>query len=316
MRGIGGVIVTYNSEDVIGACLDSALPRVERLVVVDNASSDATLDEVRKRPRAALIANVENLGFAAAVNQGFRRLDCPLVLILNPDVTLQTGLGPLAQACREPGVAVAAGKLVDERGRPQRGFSVRRFPKPSSLGFEVLGLNRIWPGNPVNQRYRCADLDLEAEAEVEQPAGAFLLIRRDVWEAVGGFDEEFRPLWFEDVDFLHRVSGRGYRTRYVPSAVAEHKGGHSVTQLSSESRAVCWYASLLRYAFKHFQAGGRVAVWSAVVAGCTIRMLGVFLGQWKLWPLRVYCKVIRLACLRLVSGRIGESGVVPVLARQ
>ncbi len=75
----------------------------------------------------------------------------------------------------------------------------------------MLGLNRLWPGNPVNRRYRCLDLDLEAAADVEQPAGAFLLIRRDAWQALGGFDEGFHPIWFEDVDFLKRARDAGYR---------------------------------------------------------------------------------------------------------
>ena len=66
-------------------------------------------------------------------------------------------------------MGAAAGKLTGSQGRPQTGFSVRRFPTPLSLSFEVLGLDRIWPANPVNRRYRCLDLNLEAPADVEQP---------------------------------------------------------------------------------------------------------------------------------------------------
>ena len=62
------------------------------------------------------------------------------------------------------------------------------------------------------------------------------MIRRDAWEAVGGFDEGFRPVWFEDVDFLKRLRRAGYRVRYVPSAVARHRGGHSVGKLAERSR--------------------------------------------------------------------------------
>jgi GT2 family glycosyltransferase len=315
MKGIGAVIVTYNSQGRIGPCLDSVMRRVERVIVVDNASSDGTLAEVRERPLATLVANTGNRGFAAAVNQAIQALDTPYILLLNPDAVLQTGLEDLAAACAEPGVGAAAGKLTGSQGRPQTGFSVRRFPTPLALSFEVLGLNRIWPGNPVNRRYRCLDLNLEAPADVEQPAGAFLMIRRQAWQAVGGFDEGFYPIWFEDVDFLKRARSAGFQTRYAPGSVAGHVGGHSVGSIPWESREVCWYGSLIRYSFKHFRIKGRLLVWAAVVTGCGLRAVcGVF-RQRKLRPLAVYGRVISLACLRLVSGRIGEAGATPALAR-
>ncbi len=316
MKGIGAVIVTFNSGREIGACLDALGGRVERVVVVDNASADGTRDEVRQRPAAALICNPENRGFAAGVNQGIQALDLPFILLLNPDAVLLTGVEPLAEACRRPGVGAAAGKLVDEKGRPQAGFSVRRFPTPFALSFEALGINRIWPGNPVNRRYRCLDLDFDLESDVEQPAGAFLMIRRDAWEALGGFDEGFEPLWFEDVDFLKRLAASGCRVRYVPAAAARHAGGHSVSRMPPQLRQACWYSSLLRYVFKHFQPAGRVATWAAVVAGYTMRTLYRVCSQWNLEPLRVYGKVIRFACLRLLSGRNGEAGHSPARARQ
>lgn len=316
MKGIGAIVVTYNSEDEIGPCLDAALKHTERVVVVDNASSDATREEVRRRPPVVLLSNAENRGFAAAANQGMEALDLPYLLLLNPDAVLQTSVEPLAEACKQPDVGAAAGRLVDPQGRPQTGFSIRRFPTPAALAFEVLGINRIWRRNPVNKRYRCLDLDLAAPADVEQPAGAFLMIRRDVWRDLGGFDERFYPVWFEDVDLLKRLREAGYRVRYVPGAVAQHVGGHSVGKVAEPSRVEWWYGSLLRYSFKHFRAGGRVVVRGAVVAGCGVRMMCAALKQWKGAPLSVYLRVIRLACVRLRTGRNGEAGHRPVLARQ
>jgi hypothetical protein len=316
MKGIGAIIVSYNSEAEIGACLDAALGRVERVVVVDNASADGSREEVRKRPGVGLIANAENRGFAAAVNQGVAALDLPLLLLLNPDVVLQTNVERLASICSEPGVGAAAGKLTDEHGLPQIGFSVRRFPTPAALAFEVLGLNRIWRNNPVNRRYRCLDLDLDSPADVDQPAGAFVMIRREAYLAVGKFDEGFRPVWFEDVDFLKRLSDAGYRVRYVPTVAARHRGGHSVGRLPEESRVIFWYGSLLRYSSKHHRLPGRVVVSAAVVIGCACRMLYGALRGWKREPLRVYGRVIWIVCYRLLTGRIGEAGGSPVLARR
>ena len=141
MTGI--VVVTWNSADVIGACLDACLrfPNV-RVAVVDNSSSDGTAEEVRKRPQVLLAANSENRGFAGGVNQGISMLDEPAVLILNPDAVPVKGFDRLASAVAESGVGAAAGVLLDSEGQPQHGFNVRRFPTPWTLAFEVLGLNR------------------------------------------------------------------------------------------------------------------------------------------------------------------------------
>ena len=124
---------------------------------------------------------------------------------------------------------------------------VRRFPTPAALILEALLLNRVWPNNPVNRRYRALDLKIDAPAPVEQPAGAFLMVRRAVWEELGGFDEGFYPLWFEDVDFCRRAANRGYLLYYVPAAVAKHTGAHSIPQLTVEMRRFYWYGSLLRF---------------------------------------------------------------------
>ena len=177
MTRAGIVIVTFNSENQILECLDAALARSGDVVVVDNASADATCERVRARPRARLLANPVNRGFAAAANLGIASLDCECVLLLNPDAVLLTGIEDLADACLRPGAAAAGGKLLDETGRPQRGFLLRRLPTPWTLAFEALGLNRLLPRNPVNRRYRCLDLDPDQPTSAEQPAGAFLMIR-------------------------------------------------------------------------------------------------------------------------------------------
>src|ERR1700730_12347772 len=102
MNQTGVVVVTYNSADVNSRCLDSCvgLP----IVVVDNASSDATRDIVQQRPFVRLISNAGNRGFAAAVNQGVAALETDLVLLLNPDAELVTAIDPMAEACATEGV--------------------------------------------------------------------------------------------------------------------------------------------------------------------------------------------------------------------
>ena len=270
MGGVGIVIVTYNSAAEIGPCLDAAISSGAEIVVVDNGSHDGAPAQVARRG-IRLIANPDNRGFAAAVNQGFQALNCPYILLLNPDAVIQTSLDPLRAACELPHVAGAGGKLVDAAGDPQVGFMVRRFPTPASLILEALLLNRVWPNNPVNRRYRVLDLKIDSPAPVEQPAGAFLMLRRAVWQELGGFDEAFHPLWFEEVDFCRRAAGKGYLLYYVPSAVAKHTGGHSIPQLTVEMRRFYWYRSLLRFTSRHFHPIAFRAVCLAVVTGSILR---------------------------------------------
>src|SRR5690349_20403236 len=104
MNGTGVVVVTYNSADVIEGCLDSCAHLTA--VVVDNGSSDQTVDAVRRRPAVKLIANPNNRGFASAVNQGVGALDTEFVLLLNPDVELETSVDTLADACSRDGVGL------------------------------------------------------------------------------------------------------------------------------------------------------------------------------------------------------------------
>lgn len=272
-------------------------------IVVDNGSADDTTSRVRCRT----IANEKNRGFAAAVNQGVRACGADHILLLNPDVNLLTGVDALLEASRRYGLA--AGKLVDHDGAAQSGFSIRRFPTPGALIFELFGWNRLWPGNPVNRRYRYLDRSLDQPGPVEQPAGAFLMFRRDVWERLGGFDEKFSPIWFEDVDFCRRAVDAGLRIEYVPNVQGSHRGGHSIRQLGAGCRAWYWCVSLVRYAAKHFDALGYRAVCAAVLVSSFPRMVAGMIEQPGLEPILVYSRIVRFAGLCLVSRR--GRGVVP-----
>jgi N-acetylglucosaminyl-diphospho-decaprenol L-rhamnosyltransferase len=301
MTPIGIIIVTYNSAGEIGACLDAAMRTGAEIVVVDNASRDGTVAEIERRG-VRVIANSENRGFAAAVNQGFSVLNQTYVLLLNPDSVLVTGLEALREACDLPGSAGAGGRLLDASGQPQIGFMVRQLPSASTLVMEALLLNRIWPGNAVNRRYRLLGRDFSIRFPVEQPAGAFLMVRRAVWEDLGGFDEAFYPVWFEDVDFCRRIQQRGLSLYYVPDAVAKHAGGHSIAHLSVEMRQVYWYRSLLRYSARHFHPRAFRVVCAAVLLGSVLRSVVESALNRSLRPIATYGLVARLAGRCMVFG--------------
>jgi GT2 family glycosyltransferase len=304
----GAVIVTYNSAGHIGPCLDSCLAHAPSLtggiVVVDNCSSDATLDEVRSRPGVTLIANPFNAGFAAAVNQGFAALPAAeAVLLLNPDTQLISPPSVLWHELENaPRAAAAAGLLLSPSGAPQLGFQFRRLPTPAALIFETLGLNRLCPSNPINRRYRALDLDPALPAENIQPPGACLLIRRAAWQQLRGFDEGFHPLWFEDVDFVKRLLDSGWRVLYVPAFRAVHCGGHSIARLRTASRQLYWYNSLLRYACLHFGTAGRVLTCWAVMLGILPRAVTGMLLERSGQSISAYGRLVRLAVTCLWGG--------------
>ncbi len=151
-------------------------------------------------------------------------------------------------------------------------------------------MNRLIPANPLNRSYRCLDLDLSQPTEAEQPPGAFLMFRREVWQRLGGFDTQFYPLWFEDVDFCKRASDLGLKIQYVPRVTAMHQGGHSIAGLDWECREVYWYVSLLKYASKHFRPRGFRWVSAAVVLGSLFRTAIGVMTRRSFRPITVVCK--------------------------
>jgi N-acetylglucosaminyl-diphospho-decaprenol L-rhamnosyltransferase len=305
MNRTGVVVVTHNSGDVIEKCLNSCVDFP--VVVVDNASRDRTCEQVRGIPSVKLISNTANLGFAAAVNQGVTALDTELILLLNPDAELETPIEALEAACTGEGAGLAGGKLRDHRGSAQPGFTLRRFPTPLTLVFEILGINRLLPANPLNRRYRCLDVDLSLGGEAEQPPGAFLMFRREVWHRMGGFDTHFYPIWFEDVDFCKRARDQGYKIQYVPQVTARHQGGHSIAGMDWGCRELCWYVSLLRYASKHFRPYTYRGVSAAVVLGAPFRAIIKMIQLRSARPIGVYAKIARFAVLSLLLGRVGRA---------
>ena len=316
---VAAVIVTHNSADVINSCMEALSKMGPNItpIIVDNASSDETVDRVKVRSGVRLIANPENRGFAAAVNQGEREATAraasegDFILLLNPDVELLTAVDQLTESAQRHGLA--AGRLVDQAGRTQAGFTLRRFPTPAALICELFGINRLWPSNPVNRRYRCLDCNYDEPAIVEQPAGAFLMVRRDVWKKLGGFDEQFYPVWFEDVDFCRRAVGAGYQIAYVPSVTARHEGGHSVGRILEGRRATYWCVSLLRYGAKHFQAGEFRWICAAVALSSVPRMVVGMIAGRTLSTVGSYLKIMQFAGHCLVTPKHVTNASITVI---
>jgi len=133
------------------------------------------------------------------------------------------------------------------------------------------------------------------------------MFRREAWEKLGGFDERFYPIWFEDVDFCKRLRDCGFRVRYEPRAIAVHRGGHSIRKILLEKRQLYWYRSLLKYAFKHFHWGGSQLLCLVVILGSLQRMAMGIVLQRSFHGVPAYSAVIRLAGRYLLFGPDSKS---------
>jgi N-acetylglucosaminyl-diphospho-decaprenol L-rhamnosyltransferase len=283
--GCSAIVVTHNSGATIGPCLEALAGEDCEIVVVDNASADDTVQRIEEfvawNP-VRLMANDENIGFGAAVNQGAREATGDMLLILNPDAIAEPGAVAAILRCMQSTRAGAVGgALLEDDGQPARGFAFRRLPTLAALLYEVLLVNQLWPGNPVNRRYRCLDADYLGQQEVEQPAGACLAVTRTAWDSVGGFDEQFFPVWFEDVDLCKRLLDNGLKIFYCPEARFRHSGAHSVGQLRFRDRQIFWYTNMLRYARKHFTSGQVFFLRTAIIKGMLLRSIGALFGARK-----------------------------------
>ncbi len=251
------VIPTRDTRELVLACLDSLGAHdgaVEiRCVVVDNASRDGTAEALAARhPGVHVLRNERDPGYGASCNAGARLGTALYVLILNSDVTARAGAVDrlVAFLAGSPDHVAAGGRLLDAGSeRTQVGFTVRALPTLRAQVALLCGLERLWPANPVSRRQLMLDFDYERTQDAPQPAGACLLVRREAFERIGGFDERFH-YWFEDVDLCRRLWAEG-RVAYVHDARFEHVGGASFARWPRPRAIVTRHASLLRYLAKH-----------------------------------------------------------------
>ncbi|GIV75938.1 MAG: glycosyl transferase [Litorilinea sp.] len=237
-------------------------PHRLEVIVVDNASSDATAELLPARfPWVRLIANPENLGFTRGNNRGYACSRGRFVYFLNPDTELLCsglagdGLWQLFQAvAANETVGLAGPRLhyADNSFQNNR----RRFPTPLTGFFESTWLGRLWPGNPWVRRMHMADWPPTFSHDVDWVTGAAMLARREALEAIrppdaaGPFDEGFF-MYSEELDLCHRLKRQGWRVIYVPQARVIHYEGRSSEQVVA-ARHIHFNASKVRYYRKYF----------------------------------------------------------------
>jgi N-acetylglucosaminyl-diphospho-decaprenol L-rhamnosyltransferase len=273
------VVVNYESGPALARCVEGL--RAEgssELVVVDNGSVDGSVDEVRRRfPDVEVLVPGRNLGYGAAANRGVAATTEPLVLVCNSD--LEVGPGALAALAAllaaEPGCALV-GPLIRNRDGT-RYPSARRFPTlVDAAGHALLGI--FAPNNRFTRSYHRAALEgAESGTElVDWVSGACFLVRRSVFEQVGGFDEAYF-MYLEDVDLCWRLGRAGWTVAYLPTAEVTHLQGVS-TDRHPFRMILEHHRSLLRFAGRSSR-GWRRALLPLVALGIGARACLACLAQ-------------------------------------
>lgn len=257
------IVVTYLSADsVASAVRPLATTKSARVIVVDNASTDATLDVLAAMP-VETIALDDNVGFARGCNVGAALGDAPYVLLLNPDARLDPDALKIlvAELERDERVGAVAPRIAEVNGSLD--FSLRRFPRLRSCFGQALFLHRVFPEAAWADEVIRNPSEYESAHPVEWASGACLLVRRSVLERMGGLDETFF-LYSEDVDLCARIWQSGYEVRFTPAALAVHEGGRSAPRAQLLPILA---ASRIRYSAKHDRAATTVLVRTAVALG-------------------------------------------------
>ena len=251
------ITVNWNSDRYLRQCLESIAAcsqcgwELGRVVVIDNASTDASIEGVENlNLPLVLTVNPVNRGFAAACNQGSKGSTAHFLLFLNPDTRLcPQSLGQAVtfmQRQENDQVGILGIQLLNERG--EISCSCARFPTVGHFLNKMLGLDRLFPA-VFRSRY-VAEAQLGKNQIVDQVMGAFFLIRRSLFEVLGGFDEQFF-LYFEEVDLSYRALLNGWISYYLAEARAYHIGWGSSSQVKGE-RLYHSLRSRILYGYKHF----------------------------------------------------------------
>jgi GT2 family glycosyltransferase len=257
------LIVTYNSRPLIGTLLAGLARQLDGLdaevVLVDNASHDGTADAVAEHhPWVRLVRSAQNLGFAAGNNLAARHATGRVLLLLNPDALPARGCVArgLALMDSDPGVGLAGARLLADDGATQP--SARMFPSLMQEAIVLSGLAARFPKSRWFGRLDRTWANPASAAPVDWVPGAFALVRRDLFDQLGGFDERFF-LYYEEVDLCRRIHAAGYRVQYWPELRVQHIGGVSArtvagaTVARSGSQLTLWRArsGLLYYRKNH-----------------------------------------------------------------
>lgn len=263
------IIVSWNVREYLADCLRSVCNDLSRsqlrgeMWVVDNASTDGTVSLVQDLfPHVHVIVNEENLGFAAANNQGMKAASegkPRYYFLLNPDTFVRPGAIDELVFCLDerPKAGIAGARLIYGDGRFQH--SAFYFPGISQLMFDLMPMPSRLYESRLNGRYaRRLYQPRRDPFKVDHPLGATMMVRADVAESTSGFDESFH-MFCEEIDWSWRVREAGWEIYTVPSAEVIHYGGESTSQVPADSVVHLWRSRAQLYHKHHGRLRNAVA---------------------------------------------------------
>lgn len=257
------VIVTYKEDlRVLRECflsMRASTGVTTEVFVVDNggrAQTASLLAEIL--PNATYLQNAENRGFAAAVNQGMRASTGRYVLLLNPDTVLPSSTLATMVRNMDHDTSVGIGSCIIRYPDGRLQESIRRFPTLPDQLTVLMKLPHVFPG--LVDRYMMRDVDPERTQDVDSIMGAFMMIRRDVIDCIGLFDERYF-IWFEEVDYCKMAKNAGFVIRSYGDCHVVHHKGHMFGQLATVRKQRWVRESMRKYFGKHHGALPWLVLW-------------------------------------------------------
>jgi len=249
------IIVNWNTRSLLEKCLsslsNSADEMLLQIIVVDNASSDNSVEYIRRHfPQVRLICNDKNAGFAAANNQGLKLAEGRNILFLNSDTVVHKGalkaMSDLLDA--DPKIGLCTCTLLNENGSIQP--NVHQFPTFRAMLYRYTVLKYVGLFRSARSSYRMRDFSYDKTAPVDQVMGAAIMAKRSLFEQIAAWDENLF-FYFEETDLCYRARKAGFLTYFTPTGRITHIGRASSSLLSSHTTHAMFFKSMLYYFRKH-----------------------------------------------------------------
>jgi|SRR3989344_3455340 len=276
------IILSYNTRDITDKCLSRLQVAVDRLekmgskaevIVLDNASSDGSVEIIKKNhPWATLIESKENTGYSKGNNIAVKRAKYPLILFLNSDVFVEDDtLVRSLEYFSNHNCDVLGVKLVYENGKLQP--SAGDLPNPINSIFWILGLGKIATFHPKSPQF------FSKEKKVGWVMGAFLLIKKEIFVKLGGFDEKIF-MYMDEVDLCKRMNSHGLKVCFTPSIVVTHL--HRASSKENPEIAFSKEIKGISYFLKKYYSNSYFLVKLILILGLILRIVTFSLiGQTK-----------------------------------
>jgi hypothetical protein len=278
------IIVNYNVKEFLQNLIHSiekaSTNLTKEIIIIDNASDDGSVEFIKEKfPQIKLIANQINLGFGKANNIGLKHATGKYILLINPDtlVAEDTFEKMIKFFESNKNVGLAGCKILNPDGSLQLACR-RSFPGPWTSFTKVTGLSTLFPKSKIFARYNLTYLDENKSYEVDAISGSFMMMRKEVYEKVGGFDEQFF-MYGEDLDLCYRIQKAGYKVFYVHSTQIIHYKGES-TKRSSIDETKVFYSAMHLFVKKHLSTSFLVGL--ILRSAIFVRSILAFIGVRKL----------------------------------